>query len=114
MSRVKGGVPALKRRRSILKQVKGYRFDRSTKKRAAREAIFHAHNHAFAHRKDKKGDFRRLWTTRINAAIREHGMNYSTFIKKLADANIGINRKVLAYLAAERPESFDRVVAKVK
>lgn len=114
MSRVKGGVSALKRRRSILKMVKGYRFDRSKKKRAAREAIFHAHNHAFDHRRDKKGDFRRMWNTRINAAIRPHGMNYSTFIKKLGDAGIGLNRKMLAHLAAHHPESFDRVVAKVK
>lgn len=105
---------AAKRRRNILADVKGYRFDRSKKKRAAREAIFHAQLHAFDHRKDKKGDFRRLWTVRINAAVRQHGMSYSIFIKELKDKNITINRKVLALLAKDRPETFARVVEKVK
>src|SRR6056297_2795519 len=85
MARVKGGIMANKRRRYILEQVKGYRFDRSKKKRAAREAIFHAGNHAFAHRKDKKNDFRQLWIARINAALTQHDMKYSRFIKALKD-----------------------------
>lgn len=114
MARVKGGVHAAKRRRNILEQTKGYRFDRSKKVRAAREAIFHAQLHAFAHRKDKKNDFRQLWITRINAALEQHGMKYSRFIKALKDKSIGLDRKVLATLAKDRPESFDRVVAKVK
>ncbi len=114
MSRVKGGIMAQKRRRNILEQVKGYRFGRSTKKREAREAIYHAQLHAFDHRKDKKGDFRRLWTTRINAALQNYDMKYSRFIKALSDKEIGLNRKVLATLAKENPESFARVIEQTK
>lgn len=111
MARVKGGVMAQKRRRNILDEVKGYRFGRSKKKRQAREAIYHAQLHAFDHRKDKKGDFRRLWTVRINAALMPHGIKYSRFIKMLKDKNIELNRKMLAQLAVENPEAFNRVVA---
>lgn len=114
MSRVKGGVMANKRRKNILTQTKGYRFGRSTKKREAREAIFHAQLHAFDHRKDKKGDFRRLFITRINAALKNHDMKYSRFIKALSEKNIALDRKVLATLAKDRPEAFDRVVEAVK
>ncbi len=114
MARVKGGVKGAKRRKYILKQTKGYRFGRSTKVAAAREAIFHANLHAFDHRKDKKGDFRRLWTVRINAALRPFDMKYSRFIKALADKDIKLNRKVLAQLALERPEQFKKVVEATK
>jgi large subunit ribosomal protein L20 len=114
MARVKGGLMAQKRRRNILEQVKGYRFGRSKKKRQAREAIYHAQLHAFDHRKDKKGDFRRLFTTRINAALEQFDMKYSRFIKALGDKNIKLDRKVLATLAKDRPESFARVVEQVK
>jgi len=111
MSRVKGGLMAQKRRRNILDEVKGYRFGRSTKKKQAREAIYHAQTYAFAHRKDKKNDFRRLWTVRINAALMAHGIKYSRFIKTLKDKNIELDRKILATLAVENPEAFNRVVA---
>jgi large subunit ribosomal protein L20 len=104
---------AQKRRRNILDEVKGYRFARSKKKRAAREAIYHAQLHAFAHRKDKKNDFRRLWTVRINAALAPHGVKYSRFIKQLKDKNIELDRKVLATLDLHNPAAFDRVVAEV-
>ncbi len=113
MARVKGGVPAMKRRRKILGEVKGYRFGRSKKKKQAIEAIHHAHLHAFAHRKDKKNDFRRLWTTRLNAGLRAAGLKYSTFMKVLKDKNILINRKMLAQIADERPEAFARFLSKV-
>ena len=102
---------AQKRRRNILDEVKGYRLQRSKKKRVAREAIYHAQLHAFDHRKDKKGDFRRLWTVRINAALMSHGIKYSRFIKMLKDKNIELDRKILATLAVENPDAFDRVVA---
>ncbi len=114
MARVKGGLMANKRRRNILSQVKGYRIQRSKKKRAAREAIFHAQNHAFAHRKDKKNDFRRLWITRINAALRPFELKYSRFVKALSDKDISLNRKTLATLAKDRPEAFEAVVKLVK
>jgi len=105
---------ANKRRRNILTQVKGYRLDRSKKKRAAREAIFHAQLHSFAHRRDKKNDFRKLWITRINAALQPHEIKYSRFIKALKDKEIELDRKVLGTLAKDRPESFSRVVEQVK
>ena len=105
---------AQKRRRNILEQVKGYRFARSKKTRAAREAIYHAQLHSFAHRKDKKNDFRRLWITRINAALMPFDIKYSRFIKALSDKNIGLDRKILGTLAKDRPESFARVVEATK
>jgi large subunit ribosomal protein L20 len=114
MSRVKGGLMAQKRRRNILAQVKGYRLQRSKKKRVAREAIYHAQLHSFAHRKDKKNDFRRLWTVRINAALAMFDIKYSRFIKMLADKQVKLDRKVLSTLALERPDSFARIVDKVK
>ncbi len=114
MARVKGGIMANKRRKYILQQAKGYRFARSKKVAAAREAIYHAQLHAFDHRKDKKGDFRRLWIVRINAALRPFDMKYSRFIKALAEKNIKLDRKVLADLAMNRPDDFKRVVEAVK
>ncbi len=110
MARVKGGVTSNKRRKYILEQTKGYRFGRSKKKREAREGIFHAHLHAFDHRRDKKGDFRKLWITRINAVLKAKGMKYSTFIKQLADKEIKVDRKIMATLAKDRPEAFDRFI----
>lgn len=105
---------AQKRRRNILAEVKGFRLQRSKKKRVAREAIYHAQLSSFAHRKDKKNDFRRLWTVRINAALATHGIKYSRFIKMLKDKKVELDRKVLAQLAVENPEAFNRVVAEVK
>jgi large subunit ribosomal protein L20 len=113
MSRVKGGLMAQKRRRNILDEVKGYRLQRSKKKRVAREAIYHAQLHAFAHRKDKKNDFRRLWTVRINAALMAHGLKYSRFINALKTKQIELDRKVLATIAVENPDAFARIVAQV-
>ena len=110
MTRVKKGVNALKARRSILKKTKGYRFDRSRKERAAREAVFHSATYSFDHRRDKKGDFRRLWNIRINAEVRKHGLSYSSLIGSLKKRNILLNRKVLSEIARENPDSFDRIV----
>ncbi len=114
MARTKGGPKAIKRRKNILKQAKGFRFGRSTKKRQALEALKHAGKYAFRDRRAKKRDFRRLFTIRINAALREAGFkNYSTFIGALKKANIELDRKVLAELAEKHPETFARIVKKV-
>jgi len=113
MSRVKGGVTANRRRKSILEETKGYRFGRSKKTREAREAIYHAQLHAFDHRKDKKGDFRSLWITRLNAALRANGLAYSRFMKTLKDKSVGVNRKMLSEIAKDRPEAFERLLKKV-
>jgi large subunit ribosomal protein L20 len=116
MARVKGGKTSNKRRKNILAQTKGYRHGRSTKKRAAKEAIFHAGKYAFAHRKDKKNDFRRLWNVRINGALDSMGseVSYSKLMGGLKKKGIAINRKMLSELAAKSPESFARIVAKAQ
>ena len=114
MTRVKRGVIKNKRRKNVLSQVKGYRFGRSTKEAQAKEAIAHAGTYAFAHRRDKKGDKRRLWQVRINAAVRDLGMTYSKFIDKLKKANIEVDRKILSDLAVNSPTSFKRIFDKVQ
>ncbi len=113
MVRVKRGKIANKRRRNVLKQVKGYRFSRRNKEREAKVAIAHAGNHAFAHRRKKKNDFRRLFTIKINAALRSMGYTYSRFIHKLQDKNVKLNRKVLSQMAQENPETFKRLVNEI-
>lgn len=110
MARVKRSTIAMKHRRNVLKQAKGYRFGRSKKEVEAKVALRKAGAYAFAHRKDKKTDMRRLFTTRLNAGLREMGTTYSVFINKMTKKGITINRKMLAELAMENPESFKRVV----
>lgn len=114
MTRVKKATNALKNRRKVLKQAKGFRFRRSKTERAANEALAHAGAYSFAHRRDKKGDFRRLWNVKINAALRPLGFSYSKFIGAAKKAGIELDRKSLAHLAEFKPETFARVVAKVK
>ncbi|TSD02883.1 MAG: large subunit ribosomal protein L20 [Parcubacteria group bacterium Athens0714_16] len=114
MTRVKRGTISLKRRKNVLKMTKGYRFGRSTKERQAREAIAHAGVHAFNDRRNKKGNFRRDWTNTINYAVRELELTYSKFIKLLKDKKIELDRKVLAQIAIENPESFNRIVEQTK
>lgn len=110
MTRVKRGVIKNKRRKNILSQTKGFRFGRSTKEAQAKDALLHAGNYAFAHRKDKKADMRRLWTTKLNAVVRDFGMSYSKFIDKLKKKNIALDRKILADIADKNPETFKRLV----
>jgi large subunit ribosomal protein L20 len=114
MARVKRGTMKSKRRRYILKAVKGYRFDRKSKERIAKVAIKHAGVHAFRHRRTKKREYRNLWTLRINAAVRDFGFSYSKFIGALKKAEITIDRKALATLAKDHPESFKRLVESIK
>ena len=114
MSRVKRGTTANKRRKSVLKSAKGFRWGRKSKERAAKEALLHAWTHAFQGRKEKKRNFRALWNVKINAAIRPHGMNYSTFIAALKKKNILIDRKILADLAENEPKVFEKIVGFVK
>ena len=113
MTRVKRGVTKLKRRRNTLAQTKGYRFGRSTKEAMARDAIRHAGAYAFAHRKDKKGDRRNLWLTKINASTNATGLSYSKFMGSLKKKGILIDRKILASLAEHKPEVFDRVLKSI-
>lgn len=114
MARVKRGTISAKRRRNVLKLAKGYRFGRSTKEKQAKEAVRHAGVHAFNHRRRKKADFRRLFTVRLNAAVRNFDTSYSSFINGLKKKEIALDRKILSHLAEENPETFERIVAEVK
>ncbi len=114
MTRVKKGVHALKRRRSVLKQTKGFRHGRSTKERQAKDALLHAGNYSFAHRKDKKSHNRKLWNIKINAGARELGTTYSKLIDSLHKKNVLIDRKILADLAEHHPKTFAKVLESVK
>jgi len=113
MTRVKRGKIALKTRKNVLKRTKGFRFGRKSKEAVAYEALVHAGKYAFAHRKDKKADFRKLWTVKLNAALRPLGLSYSKFIDKLKKANIELDRKVLSEMAENYPDSFKRIVDQV-
>ena len=111
MARVKKGMNALKTRRNVLKQVKGYRFGRGSKERQAYEAISHAGAYAFAHRRDKKGEARRIWNVKINAALEPLGLSYSKVIGNLKKKGVALDRKILAQLAKEDPEVFKKIVS---
>lgn len=114
MTRVKKGVNALKSRKNILRKVKGYRHGRGSKERQATEAIMHAGNYSFAHRKDKKGDFRELWNVKISYAAKEAGTSYSKLIGGLKKKGIQLDRKILATLVEQNPEVFKKIVTIVK
>ena len=110
MTRVKNAVNALKRRRSRLFRTKGFRHGRSTKERQAKEAILHAGASAFAHRRDKKGDARRLWNVKISYASKELGTSYSKLMGALKKSGIEIDRKILSMLVEEHPDTFKKLV----
>ena len=114
MPRVKRGTTAHKRRKKILKAAKGYRGGRKSKYRLAKEAFLHAQTYAYRDRRVKKRDFRRLWETRINSGARKNGITYSKFINALTKNKILINRKMLADLAENEPETFKKLVETVK
>lgn len=112
MSRVKRGNVARKRRKKILKLAKGFRGSHSTLFRTANQQVMKALRNSYRDRKKRKRDFRRLWITRINAAVRQHGMSYSKFMGYLKKADIQINRKMLAQMAVLDPDGFSKVAEK--
>ena len=114
MTRVKKALHALKRRRSVLKQTKGFRHGRSKKERQAKDALLHAGAYSFAHRRDKKSHNRKLWNIKINAGARELGVSYSVFMGALAKKKILIDRKILADLAENHQKTFAKIVETVK
>lgn len=114
MARVKRGVTAGARHKKILKKAKGYYNGRRKVYRAAKQAVIKAGQYAFRDRRVKKRDFRALWITRINAAIRPHGLSYSRFINGLKLAGIEVDRKVLADLAVHDEEAFAALAEQVK
>ncbi len=114
MPRVKAGTTRRKRHKAIVKAAKGHRAARSRRYRVAKESMLHALDYATRHRKLKKRQNRALAITRINAAVREHGLSYSAFIHALDKANIAIDRKSLAELAIREPSAFAKVVETAK
>jgi large subunit ribosomal protein L20 len=110
MPRVKRGVHARKRRREILDQAKGYRGARSRRYKVAREQVLHSGQYAYRDRRDRKGQFRRLWIIRIGAAARQNGISYSAFIRGLRAADVELDRKILADIAARDPQGFAGLV----
>ena len=114
MARVKPAVHGKKHRRAVLEQAQGYYGNKSRSYRAANEQVMHSLQYAYRDRRARKGDFRKLWIQRINAACRENGTSYSRFIAGLRLAEIDVDRKVLADLAVTDPTAFSALVAKVK
>ena len=110
MARVKRGVHAAKKRRTILERASGYRGQRSRLFTKAKEQVTHSLVYAFNDRKDKKGQFRRLWITRINAAARANNMTYNRFMQGLKVAGIDVDRRVLADMAINDPAAFTALV----
>ena len=114
MARVKRAVHSHKKRREILNEAKGYYGSRHKRLRVAKEQVIHSGVYAYRDRRDKKGQFRRLWITRIGAGARQHGMSYSTFMHGLKEAGIELDRKVLADMAIHDPQAFASLVETVK
>jgi large subunit ribosomal protein L20 len=110
MARVKRAVSGKKHRRAILEQAQGYYGNRSRSFRSANEAIMHSLQYAYRDRRARKGDFRRLWIQRINAAARANGTSYSRLIAGLHRADVVVDRKILADLAVTEPETFTQLV----
>ena len=114
MARIKGALATRKRRKKVLKLAKGYWGSKSKHFKMAKEAVMKSGNYAYIGRRQRKRDFRRLWITRISAACRVNGMNYSTFMSGLKKANIELNRKMLSELAVADQAGFAAIVAQAK
>jgi len=114
MPRVKRGTKKSRRRAKILKMAKGYWGARSHNYRTAKEAVERALQYSYRDRRNKKRDFRRLWIIRIKAAVEQNGLSYNRFIHGLRQLNIELDRKILADLAVHSPQTFSRLVQKVK
>lgn len=114
MARVKRSKAARKKRKKALKQTKGFRWGRKSKYKLAKDALRHAWEYSFRDRKTKKREFRKLWQIQINAACRQRGVKYSQFINALKKEGVTLDRKILATLAKEQPEIFDKIIEEVK
>lgn len=114
MARIKRGTTSVKHRKNVLKQVKGFKWRRSTHERAANEALLKAGRYAYRDRRVKKRTMRKLWIKRLNNAVRLNGLSYSTFINMLKKTGSELDRKVLAQIAVEKPALLEKIIAKVK
>ncbi len=110
MPRVKKGVTKHRRHKNVLAITKGQRATRHSLYKRAHESMLHSLNYAYIHRRERKGDMRRLWITRINAACRAEGMPYGEFIHGLKKSGVDVNRKMLADMAVREPDSFRSLV----
>jgi large subunit ribosomal protein L20 len=110
LPRVKGGIVTHRRHKKVLKLTKGHKATRHSLFRRAHESMMHALFYAYRHRRERKGDMRRLWIIRINAAARVGGLSYSQFMDGLKKANVEINRKALAEMAVKDPASFSKLL----
>ena len=113
MPRANSSVSRHRRHRKVVKQAKGYYGARSRNFKAAKDAVWKAGQYAYRDRRQRKRFFRRLWITRINAAVRQHGLTYSAFIAGLKEKEIELDRKVLADMAMNNPDSFAELVSSV-
>lgn len=114
MTRVKTGIVRRRRHKKLLAQTKGHQGVRHSLYRRAHESLIHALQYSYAHRKKKKGDMRRLWNIRINAAARINGISYSQLIHGLKLGDVAVNRKILSDLAQEDPGAFAQIVGQAK
>ena len=114
MPRVKRGVTVRRRHKKVLALTKGHRATRHSLYKRARESMLHALSYAYAHRRERKGDMRRLWILRVSAASRAQGLTYNQFISGLKKSGVEINRKMLADMAVKEPEAFANLVTTVK
>ncbi len=114
MTRVKGGTVTRRRHKKVLKQTKGHRGTRHSLYRVAHESLMKSLSYAYRHRRERKGDFRRLWIVRINAAARQEGLSYSSFLDGLKKAGVEVDRKMLADMAVRDPATFSQLVAIAK
>jgi large subunit ribosomal protein L20 len=114
MARVKRAVNASKKRRTVLARAEGYRGQRSRLYRKAKEQVTHSLGYSYRDRKARKGDFRRLWIQRINAASRSHGLTYNRFVQGLKAAGLEVDRRMLAELAVNDPKAFEALVETAK
>ncbi len=114
MSRVKRGTQSKKRKKNLLKHAKGFQYGRKSKFKLAKDALRHAWTYAYRDRKAKKRTFRNLWNLQINSLARKNGIAYGRFIHGLKDKRIEIDRKILAELANNYPEIFEKIIEEVK
>ncbi len=114
MPRVRGGTTRRRRHKKVLALTKGHRATKHSLYRRAHESMLHALSYAYAHRRERKGDFRRLWISRINAASRAQGLTYGRLIYGLKQSGVEINRKMMADMAVREPEAFNNLVTIAK
>jgi large subunit ribosomal protein L20 len=114
LTRIKRGVTRHRRHKKILSQTKGHKGGRHTLVRQARESLIHALSYSYAHRREKKGDMRKMWNVRINAAARANGLSYSKLIHGMKLGSIEVNRKMLAELSIRDPDGFSSIAAQAK